>query len=262
MSEQKVVLITGASTGFGRETAALLSQKFYRVFGTTRRQLPGLLTLDVTSDDSVHACVEKILSIAGRIDILINNAGFVINGLAEEVTLEQAKSIFETNFFGCTRMINAVLPIMRKQNQGRIINISSLAGLVATPGHAHYSATKFALEGYTESLNYELKTFNIQCALIEPGFFKTDLNKNMVQAAQTIPDYSFLRSILIDIFEKGVRTGQDPAKVANLILKVIESNAPKLRYSIGPGAPWVQILKCLLPQKLFIRGVRKFFHLP
>ncbi len=268
MPDQKgtVVLITGASVGFGREIAVLLTQSGYRVYGTSRHPQTGLdcsmLTLDVRSDSSVRECVDKVLFVEGRIDVLVNNAGYLLNGPAEEVSLEQARAQFETNFFGAVRMIKAVLPAMRKQRSGKIINISSLAGRIATPGHGVYAASKFALEAYTEALHLELKPFDISCVLIEPGYFKTNIHTASAQCEDTKPDYDTLRGILNPQFEKNVRTGQNPARVAKLVKKIIEKKSPNLRYPIGPGAPWVLWCKALLPQKLFAWSVRKFYHLP
>jgi NAD(P)-dependent dehydrogenase (short-subunit alcohol dehydrogenase family) len=266
MPDKKVVLITGASAGFGREIADLLARSGYTVYGTSRRPQTNtsypMLTLDVRSDSSVRECVDKVLSCESRIDVLINNAGYVLHGPAEEASLEQAKDQFETNFFGAVRMTKAVLPAMRKQRAGKIINISSLAGRIAAPGHAFYAASKFALEGYTESLHYELKAFNIPCVLVEPGFFKTSLHAATVHAEDRKPDYDPLREILNPLFEKNVLAGQNPARVAQLVKKIIEKKSPTHRHPIGPGAPWVTWCKALLPQKLFAWSVRKFYRLP
>src|SRR5690606_35507590 len=159
----KVVLITGASSGLGRATARLLAERGYRVFGTSRRPPADAptggvepLALDVCADASVAACVQTVLARAGRIDALINNAGYELGGALEEATLEEAQRQFETNFFGAVRMIRAVLPAMRRQGGGRIVNVSSLAGLAPVPFLGLYSASKFALEGYSEALRHEV----------------------------------------------------------------------------------------------------------
>jgi len=159
MSNQKVVLITGASSGVGQATAGLLSQKGYQVFGTSRNHAgaaatPGveMLSLDVRTDDSVTACVKAVIDATGRIDVLVNNAGYELAGAVEEISLAEARSQFETNFFGVVKMVHAVLPSMRQQKQGRIINVSSFAGLSSIPFMGIYSASKFALEGYTDAL--------------------------------------------------------------------------------------------------------------
>ncbi|MCY1013953.1 SDR family NAD(P)-dependent oxidoreductase [Nannocystis pusilla] len=181
MREGTVVLITGASSGFGEAAARLLAARGpCRVFGTSRRaaghDTPGgveMLPLDVRSDASVAACVDAVMQRAGRIDVLVNNAGYTLAGAVEETAIDEAKAQFDTNFFGMARMVRAVLPVMRAQGGGRIVNVSSLAGLVGVPFHAHYSASKFAVEGLSEGLRQEVRRFGIHVSLIEPGDFKT-----------------------------------------------------------------------------------------
>jgi NAD(P)-dependent dehydrogenase (short-subunit alcohol dehydrogenase family) len=267
-SANPVVLITGASTGFGREIARLLAQNGYTVFGTTRNPNPTdgenyrMLTLDVQSDQSVKNGLASVLAAAGRIDVLINNAGQVLNGPAEETSLDQAKNLFETNFFGLVRTTLAVLPIFRSQHKGRIINFASLAGRVGVPGHSFYSATKYAVEGYTEALAAEVRQFGIRVSLIEPGFFKTNLAAHAPQASNPIPDYDAVRDHLSEHFKKGVETGGNPEKAARLVLHILRSRHPKLHYPVGRGSTIVPIIKTLLPQRIFARGLRLFFRLP
>src|SRR5262245_42134787 len=182
MDDQKVVLITGASSGVGQSTARLLSQSGYRVFGTSRnpaaaKAIPDvqMFALDVRSDASVSACVTAVANQAGRIDVLVNNADYEMAGALEETSLEETKAQFETNFFGVVRIVQAVLPSMRRQKEGRIINVSSLSGVSSIPFMGIYSASKFALEGYTEALRMELRPFNIHVSLTEAGFLKTPM---------------------------------------------------------------------------------------
>ena len=196
MAVQKVVLVTGASSGAGQATARLLAQRGYRVFGTSRSPAggevtPGLemLSLDVRADASVAACIDAVSSRAGRLDVLVNNAGYELAGALEELSLEEARSQFETNFFGVVRMVKAVLPLMRQQKEGWIINVSSLSGISPIPFMGMYSASKFAVEGYTEVLRQELKPFNIHVSQIEPGFLKTPMMNHRQVAAQTIGAY-------------------------------------------------------------------------
>ena len=178
MSTTKIALVTGASSGFGQLTAARLAASGYRVFGTSRKpqtsSAPGveMLVLDVCSDESVQACVAELLRRAGRLDLLVNNAGQAHASLAEETDPAQARDVLETNFWGAVRVINAVLPTLRKQRSGHIINVSSLAGLLGTPGQAFYSASKFALEGYSEALSIELHPFHIQVSLDRAGLLQ------------------------------------------------------------------------------------------
>jgi short-subunit dehydrogenase len=195
MSDQRVVLITGASSGVGQATARLLSQRHYKVFGTSRNPasaeiIPAveMLPLDVRADDSVRACVEAVSTRGGRIDVLINNAGYELAGALEELTSEEAKAQFETNFFGVVSMVNAVLPFMRQQKRGHIINVGSLSGLSPIPFLGIYSASKFALEGYTETLRHEVKPFNIHVSLTEAGFLKTPMMNHRQVGANRIPE--------------------------------------------------------------------------
>ncbi|MFN6565309.1 MAG: SDR family NAD(P)-dependent oxidoreductase [Nostoc sp. ChiSLP01] len=171
MTNQKVVLVTGASSGFGQLIAQKLAAVDYCVFGTSRKEHPPsqgveMLRLDVTSDSSVQSCINGLVTRTKRIDVLVNNAGQIHASMIEETSLEQAKEIFETNFWGVVRVTNAVLPIMRQQRSGHIINMSSVAGLIGAPGQGFYSASKFALEGYSEALSVELDPFNIQVSLV------------------------------------------------------------------------------------------------
>ena len=212
-SKKPVVLVTGASSGFGLEAGRALADNNWQVFGTSRRELEDksenfrMLTLDVRDDGSVRDCVERVLSEMGKIDLLVNNAGYVINGFAEEVSIEQAQGIFETNFFGMFRMAKAVLPVMRRQNRGRIINISSVLGFLGVPYRSFYTASKFALEGFSESLSFELARFNIQVVLVEPGFFRTGLDDSMQKAEDRIDDYDRWRPKLDKHFGKYRRNG-------------------------------------------------------
>ena len=173
--KNKVALVTGASSGIGEATAQRLATAGYKVYGTSRRSAQAgqrsfdMLSLDVTSDESVEAAIKDVMRLEGRIDLLVNNAGFgVAPAGAEESSLDQARSIFETNFFGMVRMTRAVVPYMRRQGNGRIINIGSVLGFLPMPYGALYAATKHAIEGYSESLDHELRTRGIRVSVIEP----------------------------------------------------------------------------------------------
>jgi NAD(P)-dependent dehydrogenase (short-subunit alcohol dehydrogenase family) len=266
VNKGKVILITGASSGLGKATALLLSDKGYRVFGTTRNPAGAaanyeMLQLEVRSDESVAECIDRIMKASGRIDVVINNAGYELAGAIEETSITEAKAQFETNFFGAARIVKAVLPVMRRQHAGHIVNISSLAGLLGVPFHGFYSASKFALEGYSESLSHEVSGFNIRVSLIEAGFLKTNLAKSSQAAGQEIEAYSQLRRGASQYFAEAVAKGDDPAKVADLILSIIESNPVRLRYRIGRAAVWLPRLKTLVPWSKFAKGTRRNFHL-
>lgn len=264
MAQEKIALVTGASTGIGRATAALLARHGYHVFGTSRtpQESPGpyfqMLVLDVRSDDSVRQCVEKVLERAGRIDLLINNAGYVHADPLEETSLEEARALFETNFFGLVRVTNAVLPVMRRQRSGRIINISSIAGLVGVPGEGFYSATKFAVEGYTEALRYEVEPLGIRVVLIEPGLFKTHLRLAVTSSDRPLDDYAALHESIRRLYKEGPPIGADPAVAARVIVRAAEHHRPRFRNLIGKDAFWLMAARQILPDCLFSIGVRRF----
>ena len=268
MPTQQVVLITGASSGVGQATARLLSQRAYKVFGTSRNPaiaetIPAveMLPLDVRADDSVRACVEAVFNRFGRIDVLINNAGYELAGALEELTSEDARAQFETNFFGVVRMVNAVLPGMRRRKQGHIINVGSLAGVSSIPFLGIYSASKFALEGYTEALRHELKPFNIQVSLTEAGFLKTPMTSHRQIAANRMTDYDPWRQRALDAIRAYEEKGPGPELVAQRLLEIISSNTPRLRHLIGQQARSVARLRRFLPARLFEQGVRRTFSI-
>jgi short-subunit dehydrogenase len=268
MSNQKVVLITGASSGNGQAMARLLSQKGYQVFGTSRNpssadKIPTveMLALDVRDNESVMACMQAVSDRAGHLDVLVNNAGYELAGALEELSLDEAKAQFETNFFGVVRTVKIVLPQMRLQKRGQIINISSLAGLVSIPFMGIYSASKFALEGYTEALRLEVKPLGIHVSQIEVGFLKTPMMDNRQEAAEPISEYDPWRQRAFNAFREYEEKGPGPELVAETVLKIIASKAPRLRYMIGQQAKLTSRLRRFLPEGLFERGVRSIFHL-
>jgi NAD(P)-dependent dehydrogenase (short-subunit alcohol dehydrogenase family) len=220
-----------------------------------------MLPLDVRSDESVRACVQGLRERTGRLDVLISNAGYELAGAVEETSIDEAKEQFETNFFGTARMVKAALPLMRQQGSGRIILISSLAGLISVPFHGFYSASKHALEGYAEALRHEVKGFNISVSLIEPSFFRTNLARAARNSAETISEYAGMRERVLKVFERSVQAGEDPGLVASLILSVIESRSPRLRYRVGKDAKRLPRIKALVPEPAFEAGVRRNFHL-
>jgi NAD(P)-dependent dehydrogenase (short-subunit alcohol dehydrogenase family) len=266
MSEPRVVLITGASSGIGQATALLLADRGFKVFGTSRKPRSDkadgfvMLQLDVTSDKSVKACVRAVIQQTGRLDILINNAGYGLSGAIEETSIQEAKSQFETNFFGAVRMVKTVLPLMRQQRHGQIINISSMGGVVGNPFLGFYSASKFALEGYTEALRHEVKRFNITVSLVEPTYFKTNAANAAIRTAETIDDYTEMRKRASAIIRERIQNGLNPKIVADTILRIIQSRSPRLRYSVGKGS-LLPRMKGIIPQSMFERGTRRFWNL-
>jgi NAD(P)-dependent dehydrogenase (short-subunit alcohol dehydrogenase family) len=268
MSEQRVVLVTGASSGVGQATAGLLAQNGYRVFGTSRSpagsvDVPSLtmVPLDVRSDESAGACVTAVAGQAGRLDVLVNNAGYEQAGALEELSLDEAKAQFETNFFGVVRMVKAVLPLMRRQMGGQIINVSSLSGLSPIPFMGIYSASKFALDGYTEALRLEVKPFNIHVSQIEPGFLRTPMMSHRQVAAQRIEEYNPWRQRAYDAIRALEEKGPGPELVADTVLRIARSKKPRLRYIVGQQAKVVSRLRQFLPEAAFEGGVRSTFRL-
>src|SRR5947209_11565149 len=222
MPESRVVLITGASSGFGRETARLLLSRGFKVYGTSRNPSAkpqesgvGMLALDVDSDDSVKNGVKELLDETGRLDILVNNAGYVLTGGAEETSIAEAKAQLETDFFGPVRMTKAVLPTMRKQGAGQIVNISSLAAVLPVPFEGYYAAAKAALLAWSEALRHEVKSFGIKVSVIEPGFFKTNLGNNRKTTKYTIRDYDELRQRATAELDEDFENGADPRLVGD-----------------------------------------------
>ncbi len=261
----RVVLVTGASSGIGRAIAARLAGAGYRVFGTSRNPqaaavLPGvtMLPLDVTDQASADACVAAVLAAAGRLDVLVNNAGIAVVGAVEEVTLADARRQFDTNFFGAFRMIQAALPTMRGQRSGAIINISSVAGLLAIPFGGLYSASKFALEGLSESLRAELAHLGIRVVLVEPGFYKSDLVQEATLNQRRIDDYGAVESRVLQQLRAIEAASPPPTAVAELVLTLIGQPAPALRHAIGKEKIFVT-LKRFLPAALFEPQEWKFW---
>src|SRR6478672_13127799 len=218
----KIALVTGASSGIGEATAQRLAMAGYKVYGTSRRpaKTSELLPLDVTSDESVAAVVKEVVRREGRIDLLVNNAGFsVAPAGAEESSIEQARAIFDTNFFGIVRMTRAVVPHMRSQGSGRIINIGSVLGFLPAPYMALYSATKHAIEGYSESLDHELRTRGIRVSVIEPAYTRTQFDANFIAPDATMDEYRDARAQLGKVLETVMATADEPSVVADVVVK-------------------------------------------
>ncbi len=251
----QTVLVTGASSGIGQVIAQLLTERGFTVYGTSRKPTGTLVPLDVRSDASVRACLERV----GKIDVLVNNAGYTLMGSAEETSIEEAKGQLETNFFGVVRMVNAVLPAMRKAGAGKIINVGSLAGITAIPFGAFYTASKFALEGYSEALWHELRPLGINVILIEPGFVHTPIGEKTQIAAKPLSAYDGVRQRATAALGRHVEHGIVPEKVAATVLRVVQSRSPSLRYRVGTDAAWLPRLKSVLPWPLFAVGVRRTF---
>ncbi len=270
---KKIILITGASRGIGKVTADYLEKKGYIVYGTSRTGIPPeefkenkntvrqkpLLKLNVDDMDSVRLCVQTIMDIEGKIDVLINNAGYGLAGAIKDTKIEDAKAIFETNFFGVHRMILAVIPHMLKRNAGYIINIGSFGGRVALPYHGFYSATKAALAMYTDALRMELVKTNIKIAHIEPGDIKTDFHSGRKYVAGFSEDEVAQR--VIQKMHESEKKGTPPLKVAQTIEKILRSKKPKPRYLVGKDAKMFGFLLRLVSQSRREKMTLKYYGL-
>lgn len=261
--KSKIAIVTGASSGIGEATAALLANSGYKVYGTSRKAAQAnqrsyeMIALDVNSEESIEAALKEVVRIEGRIDLLVNNAGFgVAPGGAEESSIEQTKMIFDTNFFGIVRMTRAVVPYMRKQGGGRIINIGSILGLIPAPYMATYAATKHAVEGFSESLDHELRTRGIRVSVVEPGYTNTQFEANTLEVDAKIDEYNIARKALAKLMKVAVAAGDDPKVVANVVLKAANANNPKPRYAAGKLACRLSFLRRFAPAALVDRGIR------
>lgn len=269
---RKVILITGASSGIGKACAGHLASRGYRVFGTWRNASAHklancnieMLSMNVDDESSVQAAIEDLLEKAGRLDGVVNNAGFALMGSVEDTSIKEAKAQMETNFFGVLRVCRAVLPVMRKQGNGHIINISSLAGVLGLPFSGLYSASKFALEGMTESLRLELRPFGVRVVLIEPGDFNTQLpaRRRIAKESETNSAYQQKLAQFKSAQEKDESKAPSPEPVAYLVERILKTDTPALRYTVGMlGQRIVVPLKRLLTQRLFEWTLRKVLGL-
>jgi NAD(P)-dependent dehydrogenase (short-subunit alcohol dehydrogenase family) len=266
--ERKVALVTGASSGIGQATAERLALAGYKVYGTSRRGAEAgqpsfeMLPLDVTSDESVEAVIRDVMRLDGRIDLLVNNAGFSIAPAGgEESSIEQARSIFDTNFFGTVRMTRAVVPHMRHQAGGRIINIGSVLGFLPAPYMALYAATKHAIEGYSESLDHELRTRGIRVSVIEPGYTKTQFDAHLLEADSKLDEYREVRAAVGKRLQEAVAAADEPGIVAGVVLQAAAAARPKLRYTAGRVARRLRWLRRFAPAGVMDAGIRKNLRL-
>lgn len=259
----KVTLVTGASSGIGREIARHLAQRGARVFGTARNPksaspVPGveLVRMDVTDDASLNEAIQGIVQQAGPIEILVNNAGYGLTGALEETSVKEAREQFETNFFGVLRVTNAVLPGMREAGYGRIVNISSVVGFIPAPFMGIYTASKHALEGYTETLDHEVRQFGVRAVLVQPAYTKSNINQNEKAAQTRLEAYAFHRQRMHEVVANGVKHGDDPQLVAETVWRAATAAAPRLRYPVGQGV-LLSRLRRFAPTALFDRAIRR-----
>jgi len=263
-----VALVTGASSGIGKQTALALVKAGFEVVGTSRdtsRVTPPtgvtFLDLDVASDTSAAAAVGQVVERFGRIDVLVNNAGIGSIGAAEETSVAQAQVVFDINVFGVMRMVKQVLPHMRAQRRGRIINLSSVQGFVPAPYMAVYGASKHAIEGYSQSLDHEVRQYGIRSLLVEPAYTSTGFEANSTRPDTPLQVYAQQRQTFGRMMEKAIKDGDDPAVVAKVIVAAATDAKPKLRYTAGPFAGRASTLRRVVPAWAFDRQIRKLNQL-
>jgi short-subunit dehydrogenase len=279
-ANHKVAIVTGSSTGIGYETSLILARNGFLTYATmrninkseniksiaTKENLPSQIKqLDVTEDVSVTNAIQAISSEAGRIDVLVNNAGYALTGALEDLSMEEIKAQFETNFFGAIRVMQAVIPIMRKQRRGKIVNITSTAGRISIPQYSIYNGTKFALEGLSESIQYELEPFGIKIILIEPGAVGSNFWRNIKIAnkASSNPNspYAQLANNMSKAFKKMEENVIHPSEVAKVILDAVTSDNPQLKYVVGNDAARIMEARKNMSDREFGNLRKKQFNL-
>jgi len=264
METGPVALVTGASSGIGQATAELLAARGFRVFGTSRApdqvaRSFAWLAMDVRSDASVDAAVRSLLEQAGRIDVLVNNAGYAQGGAIEETSVDEVRAQLDTNLLGVILVLQAVLPSMRRQGSGRIVNVGSVIGRVAPPYLGVYAASKFALEGLTEALREEVRPFGVDVSLVEPAYVRTNFASQV--PATPIAAYAAAREAALRVIGAGVERGMDPEVVAKAILRAITTRS-RLRHVVGSQATGLLLLHRLLPERIFDHVRRRVFGAP
>jgi short-subunit dehydrogenase len=256
---KKVILVTGISSGFGKHTASLLAKNGYIVYGTVRKMTESepeinVLEMDLLSPESIQRAVKLVIQNEGRIDVLVNNAGMHTGGSIETLPLEFVKMQMDTNFMGLVHLTREVLPVMRNQRSGTIINFGSIGGLMGLPFQGYYSAGKFAIEGFSEALRMEVKQFNINVVVINPGDFRTSnsANRRGFLAGSADDPYKTQFEKTLSIIEIDEAKGWDPEILAKKMLKIVESKNPKNRYVIASlEQKLAVVLKYILPGRIF-----------
>lgn len=261
--DNKTTLVTGVSSGIGREIAQLLAERGARVFGTVRNPesaspIPGveIVRMEVTDDASVNEAVQSIVQKAGPIQYLVNNAGYSFMRALEETSVAEAREQFETNLFGVLRVTNALLSGMRQQGNGRVVNISSVLGFLPAPYLGIYAASKHAVEGYTETLDHEIRRFGVRAVLVEPAYTRAKLSGNTKSANTSLDVYAEERKRLTDAVQQNIERGDDPRMVAEAVWNALSAKLPRLRYPVGKGVA-LSRMRRFVPAGMFDKSVRK-----
>lgn len=267
MQTQQVIIITGASSGFGKATAELLAAKGHKVYGLCRRAMEhekiSYRSCDVRDRAQVQAVVDSIVAEAGRVDVLVNNAGMGIGGALELASEAEIDRQMGTNFMGCANMCQAVLPHMRKARKGRIVNVSSIGGVMGLPYQGYYSASKFAIEGFSEALAAEVKRFGIRVSLVEPGDFATKFNANRLNCQATLqdPDYGPVFRAALERIDAEENGGLQPEVLARKMVKIVEARRPKLRYVVSNLEQWLSVVvKRVLSGNQMVGILRSYYR--
>lgn len=264
----RTVIVTGASMGIGHAIAETLARAGFTVFGTSRRPTKtgprnvSMLTCDVTDPASVDALVSTVLGRMGRIDILVNNAGVGLIAAAEESSISQVRALFDVNLFGVMRMTNAVLPVMRKAGGGRVINIGSVLGVMPSPFGAFYSASKHALEGYSESLDHEVRAFKVRVSVIEPAQTRSVFEQNALEPDAALPEYDRARAHARAYLQEILAAAEPPEVVADAVLLAAMAARPRRRYPAGKVGRRAAFLRRFVPAETFDKAMRKEMRLP
>jgi NAD(P)-dependent dehydrogenase (short-subunit alcohol dehydrogenase family) len=253
---KKTILITGASSGFGLMLANNLHQQGFNVIGTSREpekyagMVPfGLLRLNIDDDNSIRSFTDELFQHTKQLDVLVNNAGYMVTGIAEETPMELGRRQFETNFWGTVKVTNALLPHFRAQRHGQIITVSSIVALIGHPNLSLYAASKHAVQGYFKSLRFELDQFNIKVSMVEPVWFKTNLGHNAVSAGNgRIADYDAYRRQVNAAIQKSIDEAEAPNAVVNSIAKLIDTKEPKFSNPVGKMTGMILFLQTYAPR--------------
>lgn len=267
--KSKIILITGASSGIGKECARLLTEEGHIVYGTSRKAQVSehanlhFIECDVTSKESVDACVNQIMQEQGRVDVVMNNAGAGVVGALELTTKEEFDFQMKVNFEGVFNVCTAVVPVFRKQRSGTIINMSSVGGVMGLPFQGLYSASKFAIEGFSEALRLELHPFKVNVVIIEPGDFNTGFTSHRMisHATKNHPDYQSQFATTLKLIEDNENNGNPPIKIARLVVKIVNKKRPRFRYPIGNIVERLSIyVKRIVPGRSFQWILRVYYN--